>query len=99
MKVVTVQDVKKMQDEGTDFQFIDVREIHEFEGDNLGAELISLGTVPSNVEKFSKDKPVVIHCRSGARSGQACMFLEQNFGYTNVYNMQGGIMAYRAEIG
>lgn len=99
MKVVTVQDVKKMQDEGVDFQFIDVREVYEFESDNLGAELIPLGTIPQNVDKISKDKTVVIHCRSGARSGQACMFLEGNFGYTNVHNMKGGIMAYRNEIG
>ncbi|MFT5834339.1 MAG: rhodanese-related sulfurtransferase [Cognaticolwellia sp.] len=99
MKAVTVQDVKKMQDEGTDFQFIDVREVLEFEGDNLGAELIVLGTIADNADKISKDKQVVIHCRSGARSGQVCMFLEMNFGFDNVYNMTGGILAYRAEIG
>jgi adenylyltransferase/sulfurtransferase len=99
MKSVTVQELKKMQDEGVDFQFIDVREVHEFEADNLQAELIPLGTVPENIAQFSKDKQVIIHCRSGARSGQACMFLAQNFGYENVYNMTGGILAYRAEIG
>ena len=99
MKSITVQEVKKMQDEGVDFQFVDVREVHEFEADNLGAQLSPLGTVPENVAEFSKDKQVVIHCRSGARSGQACMFLAQNYGYDNVYNMTGGIMAYRAEIG
>jgi sulfur-carrier protein adenylyltransferase/sulfurtransferase len=99
MKSITVQEVKKMKDEGIDFQFIDVREVYEFEADNLGATLIPLGTVAENVEQFSKDKQVVIHCRSGARSGQACMFLEQNYGYENVYNMTGGIIAYRAEIG
>jgi adenylyltransferase/sulfurtransferase len=99
MKTVTVQELKKMQDEGVDFQFIDVREVNEFEADNLGAILIPLGTIPENIAQFSKDKQVVIHCRSGARSGQACMFLAQNFGYENVYNMTGGILAYRAEIG
>jgi adenylyltransferase/sulfurtransferase len=99
MKAVTVQELKKMQDEGVDFQFIDVREVHEFEEDNLGAVLIPLGTVPENIDQFSKDKQIIIHCRSGARSGQACMFLAQNFGYENVYNMTGGIIAYRAEIG
>lgn len=99
MKAVTVQELKKMQDEGVDFQFIDVREVHEFEEDNLGAVLIPLGTVPENIDQFSEDKQIIIHCRSGARSGQACMFLAQNFGYENVYNMTGGIIAYRAEIG
>jgi len=99
MKEVTVQEVKKMQDEGVDFQFIDVREVYEYESDNLGAKLIPLGTLADNAGEISKDKQVVIHCRSGARSGQACLILEMNLGYTNVYNMKGGILAYRAEIG
>ncbi len=98
MKEITVQDLKKMQDEAADFQFIDVREVYEFEADNLGATLIPLGTLPQNIAAITKDKTVVIHCRSGARSGQACAFLEGN-GYDNVYNVKGGIMAYRSEIG
>ena len=69
MKEVTVQELKALKDSGADFQLIDVREPHEYDICNLEGELIPQGDIPSNVDKVSKDKQVVIHCRSGARSG------------------------------
>ena len=47
---------------------------------------------------ISKDKKVIVHCRSGARSANAIGFLEQQHGYTNLYNLSGGILAWAAEI-
>jgi rhodanese-related sulfurtransferase len=98
MKEKTVSELKQMLDNKEDFQLIDVREQHEFDICNLNAELIPMGEVADNVDKFSKDKPVIIHCRSGARSGRVCEFLEQNHGYNNVYNLKGGIIAWANEI-
>lgn len=98
MKEKTVLELKAMLDAQEDFQLIDVREEHEFEICNLKGELIPMGDVPDNVAKISKDKPVVIHCRSGARSGNVCNYLEQNFGYTNLYNLKGGILAWADQI-
>jgi len=98
MKSITVQELKSMIDNGEDFQLIDVREPSEFEDANLKGELIPLATVPKNVEKFSKDKKVIVHCRSGKRSANAIVFLENNHGYTNLYNLEGGILAWRDEI-
>lgn len=98
MKEITVQDLKKMMDEGADFQLIDVREVHEYELGNIGGEHIPLGNVPSSVDKLSTEKQVIMQCRSGGRSGQAVMFLEQTTGMTNLYNLKGGIMAWQAEI-
>lgn len=85
-------------DNGADFQLIDVREEHEAEIAEIGAELIPLGTVPENVDKFAKDKQVVVHCRSGARSGNAIQWLEANHGFENLYNLKGGILAWADEI-
>ena len=98
MKEVTVQELKSMIDNKEDFQLVDVREQNEFDFANLGGELIPLGDVIENHEKISKDKKVVIHCRSGARSGSAVQALEQQFGYGNLYNLRGGILAWSAEI-
>ena len=98
MKEITVKELKELQDQSEDFQLIDVREPNEFEFANLGGELIPLGTVPENVEKFSKEKKVVVHCRSGKRSGDAILYLEQNHGYDNLYNLKGGILAWSDEI-
>ena len=81
-----------------DFQLIDVREEHEFEICNLNGELIPMGEIADNIEKISKDKPVVIHCRSGARSANVCNYLEQNHGFNNLYNLKGGILAWADQI-
>lgn len=97
MKEITVQELKEMQDNHEDFQLIDVREPYEYEEANLGADLIPLGQVPNSVDKISKDKKVVVHCRSGKRSADAIQFLERQ-GFDNLYNLKGGILAYQQEI-
>lgn len=98
MKEITVQELKSMIDRKENFQLIDVREEHEFEVSNLGGELIPLGTIVQNAEKISKDKQVVVYCRSGARSAAAVTQLEKQFGYNNLYNLKGGILAYADQI-
>jgi molybdopterin/thiamine biosynthesis adenylyltransferase/rhodanese-related sulfurtransferase len=98
MKEVSVQELKKMIDSGIDFQLIDVREPHEYDICNLGGELIPQGEIPHSVDRISKDKQVVIHCRSGARSGNMVQWLEKNHGFTNLYNLKGGVLAWSKEI-
>jgi len=95
---ITVAQLKQWQDEEKDFQLVDVRKQFEWDIANLNADLIILDTLPNNVDKISKDKPVVIHCRSGARSANAIRFLQENHGYTNLYNLKGGILAWASEI-
>lgn len=98
VKEITVKELKELQDSNEDFQLIDVREDFEYEIANLGAELIPLGKVLDNVDKIAKDKKVVIHCRSGARSANAIAALERGFAFDNLYNLKGGILAYADEI-
>jgi rhodanese-related sulfurtransferase len=76
---------------------IDVREEHEVEICEIGGLHIPMGEVMDNLDKISKEKQVVIHCRSGARSGAVCNQLEA-IGYGNVYNLKGGILAWANEI-
>ena len=97
MKEVSVQELKEMMDKGEDFQLIDVREDFEYEVSNLGGTLIPLGGILIEADKVAKDKPVVVQCRSGKRSAAAIMQLEQ-LGYTNLYNLIGGILAWANEI-
>ncbi len=69
---------------------IDVREVYEFEeGCVEGSINIPLGTVPDKIEEFKKiEGDIILCCKSGGRSGQATMFLQQH-GMTNVYNGGG----------
>jgi rhodanese-related sulfurtransferase len=97
MKEISVQELKEKMDKGEDFQLIDVREDFEYEVSNLGGLLIPLGGVLIEANKVAKDKPVIVQCRSGKRSAAAIMQLEQ-LGYTNLYNLQGGILAWASEI-
>ena len=98
MKEVSVQELKKMIDENQEFQLIDVREEYEFEAANLNGELIPLSTVIDQKDKVRTDIPVIIHCKSGGRSAVAINALESQFGFTNLHNLKGGILAYSAEI-
>ena len=99
MKEITVEELKEMQDQGETFQLIDVREPHEYEEANLGAKLIPLGEVKDHVDEIKRDEKVVVHCRSGKRSAQAIQYLEQQHGFDNLYNLEGGILAYQAAEG
>ncbi|MEM6642316.1 MAG: rhodanese-like domain-containing protein [Bacteroidota bacterium] len=92
---ITCEEVKERLDKGTTFNFIDVREEWEYEEANLGAKLIPLGELPNRLSEIEsmKDEEIVIHCKSGNRSGQAKKFLNSK-GYGNVRNMLGGITEY-----
>lgn len=98
MKEVTAQELKKLMDQNADFQLIDVREPHEYDICNLNGELIPMSDIPNNVDKIAKDKQVVIHCRSGKRSGDMLLWLEKNHGFNNLYNLKGGILAWAKEV-
>ncbi len=98
MKEITVAELKQKIDNKEDFQIIDVREPFEYEMSNINGENIPLAGILIEAGKISKNKPVIVQCRSGARSAAAIMQLEQNFGHTNLYNLKGGILAWAAEI-
>lgn len=98
MKEVTVQELKQLKDSNADFQLIDVREPHEFDICDIGGELIPMADIPNHVDQISKDKQVIIHCRSGKRSGDILLWLEKNHNLENLYNLKGGILAWAKEI-
>lgn len=98
MKEITVQELQELKESGKDFQLIDVREPHETDIANIGGELIPMGSIEKNVNKISRDKQVVIYCRSGGRSGKVVQWLEQNHKFDNLYNLKGGILAWADEI-
>ena len=97
MKEVTVQELKEMLDRNDEFQLIDVREPFEYEVSNLNGLNIPLAGIVIESDKIDKDKPVIIQCRSGKRSAQAVMVLEQQ-GFDNLANLKGGILAWKEEI-
>lgn len=98
VKEITVQELQTLQNMGKDFQLIDVRESHEYDIVQIGGDLIPLGTILQEASRISRDKQVIIHCRSGKRSEDAIRDLEAQFGFENLYNLKGGVKAYAEEI-
>lgn len=97
---ITCQELKERMDKGEKLNIIDVRELHEFEEFNIGAQLIPLGEIPFRLDELEhlKNEEVILHCRSGARSGNAKMFMMES-GFTNVRNLLGGMVEWRANFG
>lgn len=98
MKEITVTELKSKMDAKENIQIIDVREPYEAEICSIGGELIPMGEIMEHTDKIKKDIPVIIHCRSGKRSAAVINALEQNFGYTNLHNLKGGILAWADEV-
>jgi adenylyltransferase/sulfurtransferase len=96
---VTVEQLKARIDAGDKPYILDVREPHEYDIVNIGAQLIPLGNLPDRAADIpvGKDAEIVVHCRSGARSQKASLALKAA-GYTNVSNLAGGILAWADRI-
>lgn len=85
---------KWVQEANHTMRVIDVRQMEEIRtGTVPKAEALPLHTLPIKVHELPKDEKLVMVCRSGARSAQACMFLQQH-GFSNVYNLRGGMMGW-----
>ena len=93
---VTADEARQFMDSGDAerYQLLDVRQPGEYEKSHLpGAVLIPLGELPQRHEELSKEKPVIVYCRSGVRSKSGCQILNMA-GYSHVFNMRGGILAW-----
>ena len=90
---ISVEDLKKLREEGADFVLIDVREPHEREICEIGGELIPLGSLAGRIEALEASAHTVVYCRSGGRSAKAVTALRAS-GFGNAWNLQGGILAW-----
>lgn len=98
IKSITVQQLKEMMDNKENYHLIDVREQHEYDLVNLKAELIPVSLVPGKLDMFEREGKIIVHCRSGARSANVIHQLQQLRGMENLYNLEGGILAWAKEI-
>lgn len=98
---ISVQELKRKRDAGESFYLLDVREPHEYQIANLGGHLLSVNELPQRLGELEElrrsGQPIIVHCKSGARSQRASELLKQN-GFENVSNVAGGILAWATEI-
>lgn len=101
MQNITAEELKARLDAGEKINIIDVREPHENAEFNIGGTLIPLGKVQSmQIDEIEdmKQQELIVYCRSGNRSGQACMFLDA-LGFTNTKNLVGGMLGWQEKYG
>lgn len=95
---ISVTELKQRLDHGDQFQFIDVREPHEWQICRIpGTTLIPLGDLPKRLSELDPKAETIVHCKSGGRSGKAVELLKQN-GFTNARNVVGGILAWSNQV-
>ncbi|MDI9320296.1 MAG: rhodanese-like domain-containing protein [Phycisphaerales bacterium] len=97
MNIISVQELKTLIDNNPDIQLIDVREPAEHAEFNFGGINYPLGRINSfdtEAIEHLMDKEIYLYCRSGNRSMQACMLLQQA-GFQHVNNVEGGINAWK----
>lgn len=80
------------------FQLIDVRELFETEICSIGGIHIPLNELPNEWQQLNQKDNIVIYCRSGMRSANAIQFLEHYHQFTNLYNLEGGILAWIEQV-
>jgi adenylyltransferase/sulfurtransferase len=98
VKEISVKEFLDLQQSEESFQLIDVREDFEYEIANIEGLHIPLADVEEEVDQIVSDRKVVIHCKSGGRSKKAIELLEKEFGFSNLYNLTGGVDAYFKEV-
>lgn len=96
VKEIEVSELAALLSKKQDVELIDVRTPNEIiagiiPGTTLAMPLV---TLPMRIADIPRDKQVIFYCRSGARSAQACMFLSQQHGFQNVFNLRGGIITW-----
>jgi rhodanese-related sulfurtransferase len=101
MQNISVEELKSKLDAGEKMNIVDVREPHENAEFNIGGVLYPLGKVQTmmvdELETY-KDKELILYCRSGNRSGQACLILD-TLGFKNTKNLVGGMLAWQEKFG
>jgi rhodanese-related sulfurtransferase len=101
MKNISAEELKSRMDAGEKINLVDVRELSENADFNIGGQLIPLGKIQTmqidDIEDL-KEEEVILYCRSGNRSGQACLLLD-TFGFKNTKNLTGGMLAWQEKFG
>ncbi len=97
---INAEQLRQMLDTGEPLVLLDVREPHEWEISNLatyGARLVPMAEIPARISELDPEAATVVYCRTGARSDRVVRFLQAN-GFTHVFNLEGGINGWAAEI-
>lgn len=93
---VSISDYKTLLAKHKPLMTVDVRQKEEYDVGHIdNAVLIPLNELPNRLSEVSKDKEVVVYCRSGRRSSLAVAYMRSK-GYQNAVNLAGGYQAWES---
>lgn len=92
---ISASELKQWMQQQLPFELLDVREPYEREADHIGGRFIPMEEVLKRAGELPTQVPLVIYCHRGIRSAIIIQRLLQKVGFTNLYNLHGGIAAWR----
>ena len=95
MNVIDAATLREKLAANNDILLLDVREEWEHELFNIGGKQISLNEIIEHIDQIDKEKPIVVYCEKGIRSMIAIQRLAERYGYTNLINLSGGMVAWK----
>lgn len=97
---ISAHELKSIIENNPEIQLLDVRELYEQPQINELKDIqIPLGDIPNQTHLISKNKKVIVFCKSGLRSKHAIEILVKDFGFTNLHNLEGGVLAWIEQFG
>lgn len=98
MQEITPEEYQKRVENKEELQVIDIREKFEVEYCGIDGQHIPMAEIMDNLDKIRRDVPVIFHCQSGNRSKAVIYMLEKKHGFTNLYNLMGGLKGYASDV-
>jgi rhodanese-related sulfurtransferase len=97
--MITAIQLKDKLDNNELIQIIDIRDPIDYEICHIKSAIsIPKSEIPDNIDKISRDKPVVFYCKYGVKSPTSIKFLETEAGFANLYSLQDGIYDWAKEV-
>ncbi|MFT4678225.1 MAG: rhodanese-related sulfurtransferase [Flavobacteriales bacterium] len=98
MEDISPLDLNLRIQNGEEIQIIDIREEHEIAVCTINGLHIPMAEILERRNEIRLDIPVVIHCRSGQRSAAVIHTLNTKFQFSNLLNLQGGIVGWAQSV-
>ncbi|GLR17214.1 molybdopterin-synthase adenylyltransferase MoeB [Portibacter lacus] len=98
IEVITPLEMEQLRKDGAAFQLIDVREPYEYDIVHIGGSLMPKSEIDLHIKNIDRNKKVIIHCRSGKRSSDVIQHLKSAHGFTNLINLEGGLLRYAKDV-
>ena len=98
MQIISALELHHAMQKGQEFEIVDVREPYEYDACNIGSLHIPMGEICNRIADLPKNKNIVIMCRSGKRAEAVANILMTDYSISNVYILDGGILAWKDQI-